>query len=85
VKLSGKVVTPDRIDGKADVTLDESVVGMSDDCLTSAAQIKILVQPGSTIKAVRVGDAEDLDHNGNVSCPELAIGAEKLFGSFWGG
>jgi len=83
VLLSGKVITPDRIEGKADVSLDQSVVGMSDDCLTSAAAINILVEPGSPAKAIRVGAAEDLDDNGNVSCQELSLGAAKLFGDFW--
>jgi hypothetical protein len=83
VTLSGKVITPDRIEGKAEVELDQSVLGFSDDCLTSAAQINILVLPGSPFRAVRVGDAEDLDDNGNVSCPEIAAGAVSLFGAFW--
>lgn len=82
-KLTGKVVTLDRIDAKADVSLDQNVIGMSDECLTTAAQIKILIEPGSLAKGVRVGSAEDLDENGNVSCPELAARAEALFGEFW--
>lgn len=82
-KLTGKVVTLDRIDAKADVTLDQNVIGMSNDCLTTAAQIKILIEPGSLAKGVRVGSAEDIDGNGNVSCPELTARAEALFGEFW--
>lgn len=85
VKLSGKVITPDRIEGKADVDLDQSVLGFSDDCLTTAAQINILVEPGSPFRAIRVGQAEDIDQNGNVSCPELGANAGKLFGSYWDG
>ncbi|MFO0569589.1 MAG: hypothetical protein U0263_28325 [Polyangiaceae bacterium] len=83
VKLGGKVITPDRIEGKADVDLDQTVIGYSNDCLTTAAQINILVEPGSPFRAIRVGQAEDIDDNGNVSCPEIAAGASKLFGDFW--
>lgn len=83
VKLTGKVLTPDRIEGKAEVDLDQTVLGFSNDCLTTAAQINILVEPGSPFRAQRVGTAEDLDDNGNVSCPELAANAGKLFGSYW--
>lgn len=83
VKLSGKVITPDRIDGKAEVDLDQSVIGFSNDCLTTAAQINILVEPGSPFRALRVGDAEDVDDNGNVSCPEIGVNAGKLFGAYW--
>lgn len=85
VKLTGKVITPDHIEGKAEVDLDQSVIGFSDDCLTSAAQINILVEPGSPFRAVRVGKAEDVDDNGNVSCPEIGVNAGKLFGAYWDG
>jgi hypothetical protein len=81
--LTGKVVTPDLIQGKADVQLKQSVVGLSNDCIAAAANINIQVLPGSPFKAVRVGDAEDIDRNGNVSCAELAIQALDLFGDFW--
>lgn len=54
VTLKGKVITPDRIEGKAEVDLDQSVIGFSDDCLTTAAQINIVVEPGSPFRAVRV-------------------------------
>ncbi|MBI3205850.1 MAG: hypothetical protein HYZ29_30220 [Myxococcales bacterium] len=84
VKLKGKVLTPDRIEGKAEVDLDQSVLGFSDDCLTTAAQINIVVEPGSPFRAVRVGSAQDLDDNGNVSCPEIVVKGGALFGDFWG-
>lgn len=82
VKLTG-TVTPDLIEGQAEVGLEHKVIGMSDECLTDAAGIQISIEPGSLAKGVRVGSAEDIDGNGNVSCPELAARAEALFGEFW--
>ena len=83
VELGGKVVTLDRIEGSAYVTLDQSVVGMSHKCLLTAAKLNIQVDPGSPFKAVRVGDEQDMNQDGNVSCPELAAEAVPLFGQFW--
>jgi hypothetical protein len=65
--------------------LDQSGIGFSDACLTTAAQINILVEPGSPFRAVRVGEAEDIDHNGNPSCAEIGVDASALFGAYWGG
>jgi len=77
--LSGTVQTPDVITGKVNVKLDQSIVGWSNDCLATAAQIKIVIEPGSPFRAERVGDDRDLDHNGNVSCPELVVAAPQIF------
>jgi hypothetical protein len=77
--LSGTVQTPDVITGKVDVHLDQSIVGWSNDCLATAAKIQILIVPGSPFRAQRVGNAEDIDHNGNVSCPELVANAPNIF------
>jgi hypothetical protein len=83
VELTGNVLTADEIQGKADVDLDQSVVGYDDECLATAAQINILIEPGSPFTAKRVGSAEDIDKNENVSCPELAAEAVQLFGDYW--
>lgn len=77
--LTGTVQTPDVITGKVNVNLDQSIVGWSNDCLATAAKIQIQIQPGSPFRAQRVGDAQDIDHNGNVSCPELVVGAGQIF------
>jgi hypothetical protein len=65
------------------VTLNQSVLGFSDECMAAAARINITIQPGSPFRAVRVGDAEDFDGNGNVSCPEIEIAAPRLFDDYW--
>ena len=77
--LSGTVQTPDLIKGYAQIHLDESVLGYSDDCLSAAAKIQIVVEPDSPFRAQRVGAAEDIDGNGNVSCPEIVLGAPSIF------
>jgi len=77
--LSGTVETPDLIKGYAQIHLDESVLGYSDPCLAVAASISIVVEPDSPFRAQRVGAAEDVDHNGNVSCPEIEINAPNIF------
>lgn len=71
-RFSGTVKTPDLLEGKVDVGLDESIVGFSNDCLATALQIKTQIEPGSPFRARRVAPADDLDANGNVSCPEIA-------------
>lgn len=81
--LSGTVLTGDVIEGKADVSLDQNVIGYSDECLATAVTINITIDPGSPFRAERVGKAEDLDQNGNVTCPELKQNAVALFGDFW--
>ena len=70
-KLTGTVRTPDVIDGKVDVGLDESIVGYSNDCLSTATQLKIQIEPGSPFRARRAKPTDDIDGNGNVSCPEI--------------
>lgn len=78
-QLTGTVETPDLIKGLAQIHLDESVLGYSDPCLAVAANIRIVVEPDSPFRAQRVGPAEDLDHNGNVSCPEIELEAPSIF------
>lgn len=77
--LTGTVLTPDVITGKVDIGFDESILGYSDDCLSTAAQIQIVITPGSPFRAERTSAADDIDGNGNVSCPELVAHATDLF------
>ncbi len=83
VALSGTVTDLDVFSGTADPTVDQSVLGYSDPCLSIATSLHILVRAGSMFHAHRVGDGEDLDHNGNVSCPEIGWAGARLFGSYW--
>jgi hypothetical protein len=83
VLLNGTVDDLDVFQGTADPTVDQSVLGYTDGCLSVATSLNVMVRPGSTFHAHRVGDAEDLDHNGNVSCPEIAWAAPGFFGDYW--
>ncbi len=83
VLLNGTVTDLDAFDGTADPTVDQSVLGYTDPCLSIATTLHVTVRPGSTFRARRVGDTEDLDHNGNVSCPEIAWAGPRLFGDYW--
>ena len=83
VGMSATIEDLDRLEGAVTPTLDQSILGISDRCLTAASTIQIEILEGSRFTAIRVGDAEDLDDNGNVSCPELTWYAPRLFGDFW--
>lgn len=78
-QLGGTVQTPDVITGFAQVHLDESVLGFSDSCLSVATTIGLVVEPDSPFRAQRVGPAQDIDKNGNVSCPEIVATAASIF------
>ena len=77
--LGGTVQTQDVITGLAQIHLNQSVLGYSDPCLAVAAQIVIQVEPDAPFRAQRVGPDQDVDHNGNVSCPEIVINAPAIF------
>ena len=77
--IEATVKSFDRMEGTADVTLDQSVLGYSNDCMAASASLKVELLPKSVLRAVRVGAAEDLDGNGNVSCPEISLAAPTLF------
>jgi hypothetical protein len=81
--LAGLVEDIDTIVGVVTPTLDQSVLGQSHSCLAPAAGLVIEIIEGSTFRGRRVGDAEDLDENGNVSCDELILAAPALFGELW--
>ena len=83
VLLSGTVTDLDVFEGSAEPGVDQQVLGYSDPCLSIATSLQVMVRPGSTFHAHRVGDAEDLDHNGNVSCPEVGWAGARLFGDYW--
>lgn len=83
--LDGIVEDTDTIAGTVSPLLDQSVLGVSHNCLAPAAELVIEIRPGSTFRALRVADAQDWDGNGNVSCPEIALHAADLFGDYWMG
>jgi hypothetical protein len=83
IALSGVVGDIDSFDGTVDPTVEQTVLGYTDECLRVAANLVVMIRPGSVFHARRVGDAEDLDHNGNVSCPEVAWAGGPLFGEYW--
>ena len=84
VEMSAIIDDLDRFEGDVMPTLQQSVLGVSDRCLNAAASLEIEILDGSSFSALRVGDAEDYDGNGNVSCPEITLYSETLFGEFWG-
>lgn len=83
VLLSGTVDDLDVFSGTADPSVDQSVLGYTNDCLSVATSLNVMVRPGSTFHAHRVGATEDLDGNGNVSCPEIGWAGARLFGDYW--
>lgn len=83
VAMSATIDDLDRFSGTVDPTLDQSVLGVSNRCLNAAASLQIMLVPGAHFTAIRVGAAQDIDGNGNVSCGELAWYAAPLFGDFW--
>ena len=83
VEMSAVVDDVDRFGGAVSPGLEQSVLGVSNRCLNAAASLTIEILDGSSFSAIRVGDAEDLDANGNVSCPEIAWYATDLFGDYW--
>ncbi len=85
VAMSATVSDVDRIEGAVMPGLDQSVLGISDRCLTAATSLTIELLDGAHFTALRVGDERDIDHNGNVSCSEMAWWAPQLFGDYWSG
>lgn len=83
VAMTGTITSLDAFEGDVAPELDQSVIGVSDRCLAAAAEVAIEIQPGARFRARRVGEAEDLDGNGNVSCPEIGWASARLFGDFW--
>jgi hypothetical protein len=83
IALSGVVNDVASFDGTVDPSVEQSVLGYTDPCLSVAASLVVTIRPGSMFHARRVGAAEDLDGNGNVSCPEVAWAGGPLFGDYW--
>lgn len=83
VGMSGVVTSVDAFDGAVEAGLDQSIVEVSDRCLRAAQDLDVEIQPGASFVARRVGDPEDLDANGNVSCPEIGWSSARLFGEYW--
>lgn len=82
-ELDAVIDDVDAFEGDVTPNLEWSILGVTHDCLAAAAELVIEILPGSTFRAIRVGDAEDLDENGNVSCPEIGWAAVPLFGEAW--
>lgn len=70
----------DRIGVGTGVT---SVLDYSDPCMSAAADLPIELLDGATFKAVRVDASYDINDNGNVTCGEIVVAAEALFGAYW--
>ena len=85
VQMRSTIADLDALEGEVTPTLVQSVLGVSEPCLNTAASLEIEILEGSTFSALRVGEGQDLDMNGNVSCPELAWYAPRLFGEAWSG
>lgn len=83
VAMSATIDDLDRIEGAVTPGLDQSVLGISDPCLTASTTLTIELVDGAHFTALRVGDERDIDDNGNVSCSELAWWAPQLFGDYW--
>ena len=83
VSLSAMIASFDRLDGTLMPTLEQAVLGVSDPCLAPATTLDIMIRPGSTFRAERASDDDDLDLNGNVSCPEIVWASSRLFGDYW--
>ena len=75
----GMITDLDRFGGTVDASIEPTFLGFSDDCLEAAASLVIEPQPGSSFEAIRMGDEQDLDDNGNVSCPEISWLAPTIF------
>lgn len=73
----------DIVEGDVEPRLEWSFLGFSAECLAAARDLRVEIQPGSRFVARRVGHEQDVDGNGNVSCPELAWHASRLFGEAW--
>ncbi len=78
--LHGEVAGGDAISGQADVWLDQSVLGVSDDCVAPAANIRVDIVPGSTFEARRAPSSWDVDGDGRIDCTELQGGAASDLG-----
>ena len=83
-ELTGTVEDMDTIAGSVVPQLDQSVLGMSHECVAPAASIQVDLVEGSSFRALRVDD-RDADADGNVSCAEISALAPELFGDFWAG
>ena len=69
--IRGTVLDDDTMEGEADPTLSQEILGWSDECIQPAAALEIEIVEGSHWRAERVAPEHDLDGNGNVSCPEI--------------
>lgn len=82
-RFDATISSLDAFAGALTPTLDQSVLGYSNQCLSSSATLQPTITPGSTMKGQRVADSQDTDHDGNVSCAEISAAAPALFGNYW--
>ncbi|MFB6264492.1 MAG: hypothetical protein ABEL76_12850 [Bradymonadaceae bacterium] len=82
--FSGEVKSRDRIEGGLQPTLDQSILGISADCLSIAKNLEIKIVEGSSFVAKRVGPSEDTSGDGFHSCREITEAAPEMFGEPWG-
>lgn len=81
--LDGTVADESTIMGDVVPRLEWGILGVSHMCLSPATELMIEIQPGSTFVAERVGDAQDLNGDGNVTCPEIVWHASAVLGDGW--
>jgi hypothetical protein len=81
--LSGTITDVDAFDGEASPDLEQSILGYTAPCLSIATTLDVEVRDGSVFHARRALDEQDLDDNGNVSCPEIQWWAPRFFGEYW--
>lgn len=82
-RLSATIDDVDAFEGDVEPDLEWSILGTTHECLEPARDIAIEIVEGSAFRAVRLGESEDLDGNGNVTCPEIGWAAVPLFGEAW--
>lgn len=81
--LAGTVDDLDHLTGSVEPSLEQSVLGISDECLAAGTDLPIELVPGATFRAIRVAEELDLNDNGNVTCGEIVEAAPELFGDYW--
>jgi hypothetical protein len=83
--FSGTVSGFDTITGTLSFAETESVVGYSDPCLATAADIVPKLAPSTMFEATRLADEAELHTSGNMTCDDIIAAAPMLYGSVWTG
>lgn len=82
-RFAGTVQSLDRIQGTLDPTLDQSILGISADCLSIAKNLEIEIVDGSSFTARRLTPSHDTSGDGIHTCAEIEAAAGELFGKPW--